>query len=139
MSGADIMAGKGGFGSGGSRYAGYGNGSAGYGSSAGGSYDSHGHDSISKDYTGLGDSGGSRAGASGSRPKSAMSALDEDPFEATRRRIEKLKASGSIEEEFGSKEGASELPADSVVAGSIDMDASANLFPGEWTWLPADS
>lgn len=58
-------------------------------------------------------------------PPPAVDLLEgEDPFEATRRRIEAQRASAAA------TAAAHDGPAPAL--GSINMDASANLFPGAW-------
>mmetsp|Transcript_8424 Transcript_8424/g.21033 ORF Transcript_8424/g.21033 Transcript_8424/m.21033 type:complete len:569 (-) Transcript_8424:387-2093(-) len=161
VSAADMMSGRGGFGSGGgggggsygsgggggyssggygSAGGGYGNASSGYGASATDSPSTgakHGHNRTGS--SGLGGVGSSAFGSAGASARNAAG-TDEDPFEATRKRIEQLKATGSIDDEFGSPRGQGTTGASGagaaaaagnthIVPGSINMDASANLFP----------
>lgn len=90
---------------------------------------------------GAGNAGGHRAGSEshkltgpggGGNAHSKAPPVDEDPFEATRKRIELLRASGHPPSPLT---GTAALQASeqqhSPVPGSIDMDASPNLFPGE--------
>lgn len=157
--GGSGFGGGGGYSGGGGGYGGYGSGS-GYGSggdlgSYGGGGGSGGHSRTGSGnvggYGGLQSPGGAREGGAGGSGGNSFHARSgsgsmhgmgssagaqevEDPFEATRRRIERLKADGSLGSpggEGGSSSAAAAAAGPApLIPSSINMDASANLFPG---------
>lgn len=108
---------------------GFGGGSGGYGggsSSNNESGRSHGYSSM-----------GSPVGGN-ERSRTLQPAADENPFEATRKRIEQLRSnnlptspSSKAEQPPPSSSSYQSSEQPTPVPGSIDMDASPNLFPGE--------